>query len=80
MLSDFDYFRPHFELLIKQMNTWKPERKGDLLQPGYTDRLTYFSTIFGIGIGILGLIGVISTIIGTIIAWLTYNKIIQQEN
>jgi hypothetical protein len=66
MLSHFEYYRPHLALLAKQMSKWKPQRRRDLLQPGYTDKFTYYSTMFGIGIGLLGLAGVLSTIIGTV--------------
>jgi hypothetical protein len=74
LLSHFEYYRPHLALLMKQMSTWKPQRRGDLLKVGYNDRFTYYSTMFGVGIGILGLAGVISTIIGTVVAWLALKK------
>jgi hypothetical protein len=74
LLSHFEYYRPHLALLMKQMNEWKPQRRGDLLQPGYHDRFTYYSTMFGVWVGVLGLVGVISTIIGTVVAWLALNK------
>jgi len=74
LLSHFKYYRPHLALLMKQMSKWKPQRRGDLLQAGYNDRFMYYSTLFGVGIGILGLAGVISTIIGTVLAWLLLKK------
>jgi len=74
LLGHFEYYRPHLALLMKQMSEWKPQRRGDLLQVGYNDRFTYYSTIFGVSIAVLGLAGVISTIIGTVVAWLALNK------
>jgi hypothetical protein len=72
ILQDFDYYRPHLASLLDQMREWKPRLKRELLIPGYRDRVTYYSAYFGIVIGILRLIGVISAIIAavfTILLW-----------
>jgi hypothetical protein len=72
-LTHFRYYRPRLLLLRKQMSEWKPRKKRDLLIPGYNDRFIFYSTMFGLGVALLGVAGVISSIISTVLTWLTYN-------
>jgi hypothetical protein len=63
MLNAFQLYRGHFALIDRQMHNWKPEKKSDLLQPGYKDRFTWYTTIFALGIGMLGIVSIITSII-----------------
>jgi hypothetical protein len=72
-LNHFRHYRPRLLLLRKQMSEWKPRQKRDLLTPGYNDRFIFYSTIFALGFALIGLVGVISSIISTVLAWLTYD-------
>jgi hypothetical protein len=72
-LAHFRYYRPRLLSLQKQMSEWRPKRMQDLLTPGYNDRFTFYSTMFALGVGLLGLVGVISSIISTVLTGLTYN-------
>lgn len=53
-LRDFHFYRPHLAHLQGQMLRWKPKRLSELFVPGYHDRLTWFTAIFGLVVGILG--------------------------
>jgi len=66
MMNVFQLYRGHFALLDKQMREWKPEKRGDLFQPGYKDRFTWYTTIFALLIGMLGIISIITSIISAV--------------
>ena len=66
MMSTFQLYRGHFHLLQQQMEHWKPEKRADLLQPGYKDRFTWYTTIFALVIGALGIISIITSIISAV--------------
>ena len=54
------------------MNEWKPQRFRQLLIPGYKDRFLWWTTVFAIGIGLLGVFGVITSIVQTILTFEAY--------
>jgi hypothetical protein len=60
MLSTFHQYRG---LLQQQMANWNPEKRSDLLQSGYKDRFTWYATVFGGVIALLGVISIITSII-----------------
>ena len=62
-LGMFEQYKGHFALLQQQMENWKPEKRGDLLRPGYKDRFLWYTTIFGLVIASLGIISIITSII-----------------
>jgi hypothetical protein len=73
MLSHFERYRGHFAFLKKEMDEWKPQTIKELLQPGYKDRLTWYATMFGILIAILGFIGTVTGIISAVTGWIAMN-------
>lgn len=72
-LSHFRYYRVPLAILHKQMMDWRPQGLKDLFIVGYADRFTYYTTLFGIGIATLGIIGIIAAIVQTIVAFLALN-------
>ena len=62
-LREFKYYRPHLAYLHQQMLSWKPRTFTELFIPGYSDRLGWYTAIFGISFGILGILSVFTSII-----------------
>lgn len=73
MLSLFQQYRGHFALIQQQMTNWKPEKRADLLQPGYGDRFIWYTSIFGLVIGMLGIISIITSIISAVTGIVSMN-------
>jgi hypothetical protein len=44
MYAHFDHYCGHLAVLQKQMVEWKPQKIGELLQPGYRDRFSWYTT------------------------------------
>ena len=63
MVTHFSCFGGHLALLRHQMTEWKPEHNRDLFQPGYKDRFMWYATLLGGLIAILGIIGIITSVI-----------------
>jgi hypothetical protein len=62
-LREFNLYRPHLAYLHQQMMSWKPRSLSELFIPGYSDRLAWYTAIFAIVFGVLGLVSVITSIV-----------------
>ena len=67
-LRDYRVFRPHLAYLRERMKAWKPRTFQELFIPGYYDRLTWFTAIFGL---VFGIIGTLSLVASVVQIWLT---------
>jgi hypothetical protein len=67
-LEHFRFYTPHLAVLQAQMSDWKPRTFRDLFVPGYKDRFTWFTAFFGLGIGIIGILSLVASIIQIAIA------------
>ena len=74
MLSHFQHYRLHLALLQKQMMEWKPKTAVDLLNPGYSDRFIWWTTMFLTTIALLNLASVVTSIIQTVVSLQASNK------
>lgn len=64
-LAHFIYLRVRLATLREQMLEWKPEGFKDILTPGYADRFTFYTTLFGLFVGLLGGMGIALSFIQT---------------
>jgi len=62
-LREFRLYRPHLAYLHQQMMGWKPRTFSELFIPGYADRLGWYTAIFAIVFGVLGLLSVVTSIV-----------------
>jgi len=62
-LREFPLYRPHLAYLHQQMLGWKPRSFSELFIPGYSDRLGWYTAIFAIVFGVLGLLSVVTSIV-----------------
>ena len=62
-LREFHLYRPHLAYLHQQMLGWKPRSFSELFIPGYSDRLGWYTAIFAIVFGVLGLLSVVTSIV-----------------
>jgi len=65
MYTHFDRYCGHFAVLQKQMAEWKPQKIGELLQPGYKDRFSWYATWVSIIFAFLGVIAIVTSILQT---------------
>ena len=71
MLIDFRHYRAQLTSLQKQMENWKPHSAKELMTRGYWDGFTWFSTVFGLVIAALGVIGIVTSIMQTVVAFIS---------
>jgi hypothetical protein len=45
------------------MSQWKPQNVRELFCPGYHDRLTWYTVIFGLVFGVLGALNLVTSVI-----------------
>jgi hypothetical protein len=65
MYAHFDNYGGHFAVLQKQMAEWKPQKIGELLQPGYRDRFSWYTTWVSIVFAFLGVLVIATSIMQT---------------
>jgi hypothetical protein len=53
-LGDFPAFRFHLAHIQERMQQWKPRKFSELFIPGYFDRLSWFTAVFGLVFGVIG--------------------------
>ena len=71
-LQDFQLFRPRLAYIKQRMTEWKPTKLSQLLTPGYFDRLTWFTAVFGVIFGLIGALSLVTSIISialAVVAW-----------
>jgi len=56
-----------------RMQNWKPRKVGDLLRAPYGDRFTYYTQLFALLIALIGITGIVLSIIQTVYAILVAN-------
>jgi hypothetical protein len=54
--------------LQEQMRTWRPRRFSELFIPGYYDRLTWFTAIFGLVFGVIATLSLVTSVIQVVFA------------
>jgi len=62
-LREFNVYRPHLAYSHQQMLGWKPRSLSELVIPGYSDRLSWYTATFAIVFGVLGLLSVVTSIV-----------------
>jgi hypothetical protein len=71
-LRDYQLYRPHLAYIQKNMKEWRPRRFSELFTPGYFDRLTWFTAVFGLVFGLLGALSLVTSIVQValaVVAW-----------
>jgi hypothetical protein len=71
-LQDFELFRSRLAYIKQRMKDWKPSKFSQLLRPGYFDRLTWFTAMFGVLFGLIGAFSLVISIISialAVVAW-----------
>jgi hypothetical protein len=71
-LKEFHYYRPRLAYLQEQMKAWRPRKFSELFIPGYYDRLTWFTAIFGLVFGIIATLSLVTSIIQVVFAVLAW--------
>jgi H+/Cl- antiporter ClcA len=64
MYSHFEHYCGHLAVLQKQMADWKPQKAGELFQPGYRDRFSWYTWI-SIIFALLGVLVIATSILQT---------------
>lgn len=81
--GEFPIYGRHLLHLSKQMQEWKPRSLGDLLIAAYRDRLAWFTAVFGLVFGFLGLfalfMGILQTAVGIVTLQATWETIKLQK-
>ena len=62
-LRNFPEYRCHLAYLQEQMHNWKPRRFSELFSPGYFDRLAWFTAVFGLVFGVIGVMSLVTSIV-----------------
>jgi hypothetical protein len=65
MYTHFDHYCGHWAVLQKQMDGWKPQKIRELLQPGYRDRFSWYTTWVSIIFAFLGVFVIVISIMQT---------------
>lgn len=71
-LQDFELFRPRLAYIKQRMKDWQPRKFSQLLRPGYFDRLTWFTAMFGVLFGLISAFSLVTSIISialAVVAW-----------
>jgi quinol-cytochrome oxidoreductase complex cytochrome b subunit len=76
-LDDFVLFGGRLETLQRQMRDWRPRRIRDLFTPGYGDRFTWYTQMFFLAIGVIGLFGLILSVVQTVYAIFAYKDSVE---
>ena len=71
-LREFNYYRARLAYLQEQMRTWRPRRFSELFIPGYYDRLTWFTAIFGLVFGVIATLSLATSVIQVVFAVLAW--------
>jgi hypothetical protein len=71
-LKEFHYYRTRLAYLQEQMKAWRPRKFSELFIPGYYDRLTWFTAIFGLVFGIIATLSLVTSIIQVVFAVLAW--------
>lgn len=62
------------------MKNWSPRSIRDIGKPGYGDRFTYYTQLFGLFIALIGTLGVILSIVQTAYAVISTRYVAIQTN
>jgi hypothetical protein len=55
------------------MRNWRPRRVHELFRPGYGDRFIYYTQLFALLIAVVGIVGVVLSIVQTAYAGIAAN-------
>jgi hypothetical protein len=77
MYTHFDHYCGHFAVIQRQMAEWKPRKMSELLQPGYTDRFSWYATWVSIIFACLGAIAIVTSVLQTYWSYQGTNAAIQ---
>jgi len=67
-LADYQVFRPHLAHVQTRMKEWRPAGLSDLATKGYVDRMGWFTGIFGLAGGIIGVLSLVTSIAQIVLA------------
>lgn len=72
MRMHFQHYRGHFAFLQEQMDNWKPQtfRDSEVFQPGYNDRFTWYASMFGSFIALIGIAGIITSVFSAVTGYI----------
>jgi hypothetical protein len=73
-LRDFPAYRFHLAYLQQSMQQWKPRSFSELFSPGYFDRLSWFTAVFGLVFGLIGLLSLVTSVIQVALAVAAWKK------
>jgi hypothetical protein len=73
-LRDFPAFRFHLAYLQERMQQWKPRKFYELFTPGYFDRLSWFTAVFGLVFGVIGALSLVTSILQVALAIAAWKK------
>lgn len=65
MYTHFEFYCGHLAVFQKQMADWKPQRIAQLLQPGYRDRFSWYTTWASVFFAFLGVLVIAMSILQT---------------
>lgn len=68
ILQDFEIYAPQLLYLRNQMQAWRPQGFRDFFIVAYNDRLSWFTAMVGLMFGVLGLVGVVSSLLQGVVA------------
>jgi hypothetical protein len=63
--NDFRYFGGRLRTIHEEMQAWRPQSFRHLFKPAYKDRFSYYTQMFALFIAVIGLVGIVLSIIQT---------------
>jgi hypothetical protein len=79
-LGDLPFFGPRLLHLQEQMRLWRPRTIRELFIQGYGDRLIWFSVMFGVIIGIIGILSLVFSVVQTVLTLKSYYASVEALN
>lgn len=67
-LKDYQLFRPHLAHVQTRMKEWRPKSLSELATKGYVDRMGWFTGVFGLAFGLIGVLSLVASIIQIVLA------------
>ena len=71
--EDFPFLAQRLANIQERMRNWRPRRIHELFRPGYGDRFAYYTQLFALLIAVVGITGVVLSIVQTAYAGIATN-------